>query len=105
MLTGRAYFVPGEQKDSSSYYGVARRYFGGDGTSFWGLSYGHGFSREEIRNASDLFLADADTIRGEIDARIGRRFRAAASGATSRQERPVGPLRQHTLAGSIRVEF
>jgi YaiO family outer membrane protein len=105
MLTGRAFFVPGEQKDSSSYYGVVRRYFGGDGTSFLGVSYGHGFSREEIRNASDLFLADADTIRGELDTRIGRRLRAAASGGTSRQERPIGPLRQHTFSGSLRVEF
>jgi YaiO family outer membrane protein len=105
MLTGRAFYVPGELKDSSSYYGVARRYFGADGTSFWGLSYGHGFSREEIRNASDLFLADADTLRGEFDLRLGRRLRAAASGSTSRQERMFGPLRQHTFSGSLRVEF
>ena len=89
MLTGRAYFVPGAQKDSSSYYGVVRRYFGADGTSFCGVSYGHGFSREEIRNASDLFLADADTVRGDFDVRLGRRYRAAASGGTSRQERAV----------------
>jgi YaiO family outer membrane protein len=105
MLTGRAFYVPGDLKDSTSYYGVVRRYFGSDGTSFWGVSYGHGFSREEIRNASDLFLADSDTVRAEFDARLGRRLRAAASGGTSRQERPIGPLRQHTFSGSLRVEF
>ena len=105
MLTGRAFYVPGGAQDSSSYWGVARRYFGADGTSFWGLSYGHGFSREEIRNASDLFLADADTVRGDFDIRLGRRYRAAASGGTSRQERQFGPLRQHTFSGSFRVEF
>lgn len=105
MVTGRAYYVPNDRQDSSSYYGSVRRYFGGDGTSFWGVTYGHGFSREEIRNASDLFLADADTVRAEFDARFGRRLRAAAMGATSRQERAIGPLRQNTLSGSLRVEF
>jgi hypothetical protein len=97
--------VPGDLKNSTSYYGIVRRYFGADGTSFWGASYGHGFSREEIRNASDLFFADSDTVRAELDARIGGRFRAAASGSTSRQERPIGPLRQHTLSASLRLEF
>lgn len=105
MITGRAYYVPGELTDSTSYYGSLRRYFGNDGTSFWGTSYGHGFSREEIRNASDLFLANADTVRGEFDARVGRRWRAAATASTSRQERAIGPLRQHTLSASLRVEF
>ena len=105
MVTGRAYFVPGELKDSTSYYGSVRRYFGGDGTSFWGASYGHGFSREEIRNATDLFFADSDTVRAELDARVGRRWRAAASGSTSRQERQIGPLRQNTLSATLRVEF
>jgi YaiO family outer membrane protein len=105
MLTGRAYFVPNDRQDSTSYYGSARRYFGADGTSFWGVTYGHGFSREEIRNASDLFLADADTVRAEFDARFGRRLRGAATGSTSRQERVIGPLRQHTFSASFRVEF
>jgi YaiO family outer membrane protein len=105
MITGRAFYVPNDLQDSTSYYGSVRRYFGADGTSFWGASYGHGFSREEIRNASDLFFADSDTVRAEFDARLGRRLRAAAFGSTSRQERPIGPLRQHTFSASLRVEF
>ena len=105
MITGRAFYVPGELKDSTSYYGTVRRYFGADGTSFWGASYGHGFSREEIRDATDLFLADSDTIRAEFDARLSRRLRAAVFGGTSRQERPFGPLRQHTFSASLRLEF
>jgi YaiO family outer membrane protein len=105
MVTGRTYYVPGDAKDSTSYYGSVRRYFGGDGTSFWGASYGHGFSREEIRNATDLFFADSDTLRAELDARLGHRWRAAASGSTSRQERQIGPLRQNTLSATLRVEF
>jgi len=105
MITGRAFYIPSDIKDSSSYFGAVRRYFGADGTSFWGASYGHGFSREEIRNASDLFFADSDTVRAELDTRLGRRVRAAASGSTSRQERPIGPLRQNTFSASLRVEF
>lgn len=105
LFSGRVNYIPGGNQDSSSYYGTVRRYFGGDGTSYWGASYGHGFSREEIRGASDLFLADADTVRGEFDARLGRRVRASATGSTSRQERQFGPLRQHSLSGSLRVEF
>ncbi len=105
MITGRAFYVPNDRQDSTSYHGSVRRYFGADGTSFWGAGYGHGFSREEIRNASDLFLANADTVRAEFDARLGRRVRAAAMGSSSRQERVIGPLRQHTFSASLRVEF
>ena len=105
MLTGKLYFVPAEPSDSTSYHGVVRRYFGADGTSFLGVGYSHGFSREEIRNLSDLITLDSDTVRGEFDWRLGTRFRAAASGSTSRQERAFGPLRQNTLSASLRVIF
>jgi YaiO family outer membrane protein len=105
LFSGRVNYIPGGNQDSSSYYGTVRRYFGADGTSYWGATYGHGFSREEIRNASDLFLADSDTLRGELDARLGRRVRASATGSTSRQERTFGPLRQHSFSASLRVEF
>jgi YaiO family outer membrane protein len=105
MITGRTFYVPGDLRNSTSYFAVVRRYFGADGTSFAGMTYGRGFSREEIRNAGDLFFADADTVRADVDARLGRRFRAVASGSTSRQERPIGPLRQNTFSASLRVQF
>ena len=105
MLTGKVYFIPAEPSDSTSYHGVVRRYFGSDGTSFLGMGYSHGFSREEIRNLSDLITLDSDTVRGEFDWRLGLRFRAAASGSTSRQERAFGPLRQHTVSASLRMLF
>ena len=105
MLTGKIYFVPREPSDSTSYHGVVRRYFGSDGTSFLGVGYSHGFSREEIRNLSDLIALDSDTVRGEFDWRLGNRFRAAAAGSTSRQERTFGTLRQNTLSASLRMIF
>ena len=105
MLTGKVYFIPAEPSDSTSYHGVVRRYFGSDGTSFLGVGYSHGFSREEIRNLTDLITLDSDTVRGEFDWRLGARLRAAASGSTSRQERAIGPLRQNTVSASLRVIF
>ena len=105
MLTGKVYFIPAEPSDSTSYHGVARRYFGSDGTSFIGVGYSHGFSREEIRNLSDLITLDSDTVRGEFDWRLGARFRAAAAGSTSRQERTFGTLRQNTVSASLRMIF
>ena len=107
MLTGRVYHVPGagEVSDSNTYQGQVRRYFGADGTSFFGAGYSHGFQREEIRNVTDLVSLDSDTFRGELDARMGRRLRAAISGSTSRQHRQWGPLRQNTLSASLRVVF
>ncbi len=105
MLTGRAYFIPAEPSDSTSYHGVVRRYFGTDGTSFFGMGYSHGFARDEVRNLTDLLTLDSDTVRAEFDARLGSRLRAAASGSTSRQERPFGTLRQHTVSASLRVIF
>ena len=105
MLTGKVYFIPKEPSDSTSYHGVVRRYFGSDGTSFLGVGYSHGFSREEIRNLADLIALDSDTVRGEFDWRLGARFRAAASGSTSRQERTFGTLRQNTVSASLRMIF
>jgi len=105
MLTGRVYHVPGEARDSTTYQGQVRRYFGSDGTSFFGVGYSHGFQREEIRNVADLSTLDSDTYRGELDARVTRRLRAAISGGTSRQHRAWGPLRQNTFSASLRVIF
>lgn len=105
MLTGRVYHVPGETEDSTTYQGQVRRYFGADGTSFVGLGYSHGFQREEIRHVADLASLDADTYRGELDARVTRRLRVAVFGSTSRQHRAWGPLRQNTVSASLHVVF
>jgi len=73
--TGKVYHVPAERDlDSTSYHGGFRRYFGGDGTSYTGLTYSHGISRE-IRSLEDLTTLNGDTVRGEFDVLSGQRFR------------------------------
>lgn len=107
MLTGKTFLVPDNRLgDSWSYHGIARRYFGGAGTSFVGLGYSHGFSREEPRNAGDLIRVDADTFRGGAEIDLGDNFRVSFNASTSRQERAVlEPLWQTTLGAGIIVRF
>ena len=107
MLTGKVYHVPAETAlDSTSYHGGFRRYFGGDGTSYAGASYIHGFSREEIRNVTDLLTLRTETVRGETDVLIGTRLRLFASGGTSRQDRANrSALWQTTITTGLSVQF
>ena len=107
MLTGKVYRVPAEgDLDSTSYHGGFRRYFGGDGTSYVGVTYSHGFSREEIRNIGDLSTLDSETIRGEVDRLFRTRLRIFVSGSTSRQERVNRPtLWQTTVTGGFSAQF
>ena len=107
MLTGRVYHVPaGGGLDSTSYYGSVRRYFGEAGRSFAGLRYGHGLSREEARNATDLISLDSDSLTAEADYELSHGLRLAFSVATSRQERSAqGALWQHTFSTSLGIRF
>jgi YaiO family outer membrane protein len=107
MLTGKVYRVPADNDlDSTSWHGGFRRYFGGDGTSYVGVTYSHGLSREEVRNLSDLAALDADTIRGEFDCLFGSRVRLSGGAGTSRQDRvDRAPLWQTTISGGLSVEF
>ena len=107
MLTGRVYHVPASgDRDSTSYFGSVRRYFGEAGTSFVGLRYGHGLSREEVRNESDLVDLDSDSLTLAIDTAVWGRFRLALSTGFVRQERAAGgELWQVTFATSVGVQF
>ena len=107
MITGKVFRVPAAgDLDSTSYHGGFRRYIRGDGISYLGLTYSHGFSREEIRSASDLTTLDADTVRFEADQLVARRFRLSAVAGTSRQERQSRtPLWQTSLSGGFVVLF
>ena len=107
MLTAKVFHVPVDGPlDSTSYHGAFRRYIRGDGSSYVGLTYSHGFSREEIRNAADLTTMNSDTIKLEADQLFARRLRLFASGGTSRQARQVnGPLWQTSAGGGIMVLF
>ena len=80
--------TPGEGPfNSTSHNALFRRYFAGDGTSYAGLTYSHGFSREEIRSLADLARLHSNSIRGEFDVLVGTRLRIDASVTTSYQER------------------
>jgi YaiO family outer membrane protein len=107
MFTGKMYYVPADDEpDSVSYYGGFRRYFGGDGTSYVGATYGQGLSREEIRSIGDLAILDSHSIRGELDRLLARRLRYFASAGTSREERVLQPpLWQTTISAGLYVQF
>jgi YaiO family outer membrane protein len=107
MFTGKLYHVPGSgDLDSTFGQGGFRRYFGGDGTSYVGVTYSHGFSVEEVRNVVDLATLHADTIRGEFDRRLHAPLRLYGSASVSRQERAIRPtLRQINVTGGLLVLF
>jgi YaiO family outer membrane protein len=107
MLTGKLNYIPGSgDLNSTSGYGGARRYFGGDGTSFVGVAYSHGFNVEEVRNLVDLATLHADTIRGEFDRKLHASLRLYGSASVSRQERASAPaLRQINVTGGFLVLF
>jgi YaiO family outer membrane protein len=107
MVTGKIFRASGEGPlDSTSYHGVVRRYMREDGASFVGLTYSHGFSRDEIRNVNDLGALDSDTLRFEVDQQLARRFRIIVTGGTSRQEGfSREPLWQNTVSAGLMVKF
>ena len=87
MLTGKVFHVPGEgELDSTSYHGGFRRYVRGDGVSYVGAAYSHGFSREEIRNLADLTTLDSDSIRLDAYQQLTNRLRAFVTVSPSRQD-------------------
>lgn len=107
MFTGKAYFVPIEAApNSESFYGGFRRYFGGDGTSYVGMTYGHGFSREEVRTVEDLVMLNSRSVSGEIDWLYRSRWRISISGGVSREERADNvPLWQTRISGGVAMQF
>jgi YaiO family outer membrane protein len=107
MFTGKVFGVPGSgDSGSTSYHGGFRRYVRDDGLSYVGVTYSHGFSREEIRNVTDLETLDSDTVRIDIDQQFARRFRVFASGGTSWQQRIARQsLWQTSASGGVMVRF
>ena len=107
MLTSRVYYVPDAAGGSStSTFTSLRRYYGDEGTSFAGLRYGHGFAREELRDAADLVNVGSDSFAFELDHALPRRLRMAIVAGASRQERAEQPvLWQFTLTSSLSVRF
>lgn len=107
MLTGKVFHVPDAQLGSTqSYHAQVRRYFGVEGTSFVGLGYSRGFSREEPRGAGDLLRLNADTVRGQLQADLAAFTRLSASFSYSRQDRSSpAALRQNSIGAGITFRF
>jgi hypothetical protein len=107
MFTAKISHVPADGPlDSTSYFGSVRRYFGEAGRSYVGLKYGHGLSREETRNASDLIDLDSDTLGAELSYESAAGWLVSLSAGSSRQERVFGDvLWQHTFGTSLGLRF
>lgn len=106
MFTGKIYYVPGKGPlNSTSYHGGFRRYFGGDGTSYAGAKYSHGFSRE-IRNVVDLATLNSNSVTAEFDILVRPRLRIFGSAGTSHEQRTTrAPLWQTTINSGFSVQF
>jgi YaiO family outer membrane protein len=108
MFTGKVYHVParGRFDSTTGHFVAARRYFGGAGTSFVGLGYSQGLSREEVRGAGDLLALDSQTIRGQLDTVVTSRLRLQLEASTSRQRPSPGtPFWQISLGTGLAVRF
>lgn len=108
MLTGKVFSVPDLEgpEDSISYHGVVRRYVRGDGESYVGGGYSHGFSREEIGDRAELAQLDADTYRANAELLLRSRYVVSVMGSSSRQERAArSTLWQHSFGASLTVRF
>jgi len=107
MITGKIFHVPDATLGSTqSYHLQVRRYFGAEGTSFAGVGYSRGFSREEPRGSGDLLRLDADTFRAQVQWDATPVVRLSAGGSLSRQEQSsAARLRQNTLNLGLTFRF
>lgn len=104
LLSLRVNQVDAADKETSAHV-TARRYFGGDGTSYAGVGYSRGLSRLEIRGAGDLSAADTDTIRADVSALVTPRVRLSFETRASRADRPAGTLWQYTGGAGVSIRF
>jgi YaiO family outer membrane protein len=107
MLTFKVFRVPaGDDLDSTTYHGGFRRYYGTAGTSYVGLNYSHGLSKEEIYSATDLASVNVNTVRGEFDHLFRTRYRVYGGVGTSHEQRVDHPaLWQTTVWLGFGVQF
>ena len=107
MITGKLFDVPDKVLGATqSYHLQVRRYFGAEGTSFAGVGYSRGFSREEPVGSGDLVRLNADTFRAQIQLDVTSSVRFSAGGSISRQERTaLDRLRQNTLTAGLTFRF
>ena len=86
FFTLRSFITPGVAGTSVSASGSVRRYFF-DGAAYVGVRYGHGISKEELRNVNDISLLASNTGAAEAYIVVLDRFEIGASGAISQETR------------------
>jgi YaiO family outer membrane protein len=105
-VLGRVYFVPSNQSDSWSFHAESRRYLGGGGTSFIGLTVSQGFSRDEPRTVGDASTLHSNTVKGQADVEVSPRTRLLVTLSGTREERALRvPLWQTTLSIGAAYRF
>ena len=106
MWTGKLYYVPGKGDLHSNTYVGGFRHYRADGTSYLGLGYSHGFSREEVHSLQDLATFNSDSVRGDFDLLLGPRTRLSGTAGLSHQERPNrSPVWHSTFTAGLSVRF
>ena len=70
MITGRMFLTPGLVGTSTSVHGIARRYWT-DGVGYFGVRYGRGAYRDEVRSWNDIELLSSDSFGAELLVPIG----------------------------------
>src|SRR6185436_16382666 len=86
FFTARSFITPGVAGTSVSASLSVRRYFL-DGAVYVGARYGHGISKEELRNVNDIALLASNTGAAEAYVVVADRFEIGLSGSLSQESR------------------
>jgi YaiO family outer membrane protein len=72
VFTLRGYATPDSLGRMGAVHGGFRRYYGPDGTSFFGVRYSLGSVREEVRDVSDLEILDSSVVHADMNSSVAR---------------------------------
>jgi YaiO family outer membrane protein len=101
----RSFITPGIAGTSVSASGSVRRYFLNAGT-YVGVRYGHGLSKEELRNVHDIVLLASNTVAAEASVVLFDRLELGARGAFSQEARARGDdVKQYDVGTSVGFNF
>ena len=104
MYTSRVFVTPNSLGPSISVHAIARRYRP-DGLGYWGVRYGRGAYRDEVRTLADIAELSSDTFAGEWFVPFGT-LELSVSGSASREGRAgLSDLWQFSVSTGLGVRF
>ena len=104
MYTSRVFVTPNTLGPSTSVHAIARRYRS-DGVGYYGLRYGRGAYRDEVRNLTDIADLSSDTFAAESSVPVGT-LDLWVSGSASREGRAgLSDLWQFSVSSGLGVRF